>query len=118
MPSAPSVIARSNAAMVFSGAAADAPRWAITTGRPGDQLVVSIGNTGEESIRENTAPGRAPPRHLARRTCLLRHSLRRGAQHSVLGPRDHRAKPRDVCRPGPRLHPGPPARVLHGLERL
>src|SRR5262245_11563556 len=116
MASAPSVMACSNAAIVFSGATADAPRWAITSGRPGGPLVVSVVITVAKSGCENADPGRLPPRCMVRRARLLRHSLRRSGQHPGLRPRDHPAEPCHVCGSGPGLDPGSPTRVLHGLE--
>ncbi|PYO55398.1 MAG: hypothetical protein DMD83_19875 [Candidatus Rokuibacteriota bacterium] len=68
MPSAPCPSASSNAAMVFSGASAEAPRWAITRGRSLRSSVVAVMISVALSGRGHAPPGCRPALWLGART--------------------------------------------------
>ena len=117
MPSAPCSSASSKAAMVFSGASAEAPRWPITRGRASAPGTVGLRRGVALSGRAHARDRRRPAGHPARSAHLLPHPLRRRPSHPSLRSSPHRAEPCHVCRPGARDHSGAPARPLHGMER-
>src|SRR5262245_5485248 len=103
--------------MEFSGAIADAPRWAITSRRSGRALVVSVLIAMAESRREHSGFERGPPCRVAHGPGLFPHPLRGDRAYPGVRTGDHRAEPRDVCGSGAGLDPGSAATALHGLER-
>src|SRR6185295_4386386 len=112
MASAPSAMARSKAAMVFSGAAAEAPRWAITSG---GALIVPFRASVAVAGREDAGPGRGSPGHVGLGADVLRYPLRGNRAYPARGPAAHHAQPRDLRRPSAGEHSHPAPHPLHGL---
>ena len=114
----PASRASSKAAMVCSGASAEAPRSAMTSGIARRGIIVSLTRCRGSIEPCDARPRRGPPGRLARSPTLLPDPLRGDSSTSPLdGPLLIVAEPRHLCRPRARVHSGAPARPLHGMER-
>src|SRR5262245_53542245 len=111
MPSAPWSRASSKAAIVFSGASAEAPRCAMIIGRVAGVLG-PVSDAMALSSRAHADPRHLPTVHRAGGAGLLRPAGGPTGADTAGRPADHRAQSRDVRGPGAGHDPDPAAGVL------